>query len=72
MLEGHVAKSERKRKTGRKIGGLKKEEHGTESGVAKNTSRAYERKSKDLNKAQCDIVVRLAKALKCDVTELMD
>ena len=72
VLDGHFAKSESKLKTVRKLCGLTQEELATESGVSINTIRAYERKSKDLNKAQFDIVVRLAKALKCDVTELMD
>ena len=43
-----------------------------ESGVSLNTIHAYERKGKDINKAQIDIVLRLAKALKCDITELLD
>lgn len=72
VLDAHFAKSESKLKTARKLRGLTQEELATESGVSINTIRAYERKSKDLNKAQFDIVVRLAKALKCDVTELMD
>ena len=72
VLDAHFAKSESKLKTARKLCGLTQEELATESGVSINTIRAYERKSKDLNKAQFDIVVRLAKALKCDVTELMD
>ena len=42
------------------------------SGVSLNTIRAYERKSKDLNKAQLDTVMRLAKTLKCGITELMN
>lgn len=71
VLDAHFAKSESKLKTARKLCGLTQEELATESGVSINTIRAYERKSKDLNKAQFDIVVRLAKALKCDVTELM-
>ena len=72
VLDAHFAKSESKLKTARKLCGLTQEELATESGVSINTIRTYERKSKDLNKAQIDIVVRLAKALKCDVTELMD
>lgn len=51
---------------------LTQEELAKESSVSLNTIRAYERKSKDINKAQIDIVLRLAKALKCDITELLD
>ena len=55
-----------------KYRGLTQEALANESGVSLNTIRAYERKSKDLNKAQFDIVMRLAKALKCDVSELFE
>ena len=51
---------------------MTQEELAHESGVSLNTIRAYERKSKDINKAQIDIVLRLAKALRCDITELLD
>ena len=43
-----------------------------ESGVSLNTIRAYERKSKDLNKAQFDIILKLSKALKCEVSDLTE
>ena len=56
----------------RKHCGLTQEELANESGVSLNTIKAYERKSKDLNKAQFDIVTRLAKALKCDISELIN
>ena len=51
---------------------LTQEELADESGVSLNTIRAYERKGKDINKAQFDIVLRLAKALKCDIIELLN
>ena len=71
VLDAHFAKSESKLKAARKHCGLTQEALANESGVSLNTIRAYERKSKDLNKAQFDIVMRLAKALKCDVSELL-
>ena len=71
VLDAHLAKRESKLKIIRKLCGLTQEALARESGVSLNTIRAYERKSKDLNKAQFDIVARLAKALKCDVSELM-
>lgn len=40
-------------------------------GIVDHTYRAYERKSKDLNKAQFDIVMRLAKTLKCEAADLL-
>jgi len=72
VLDAHFAKSESKLKTARKHRGLTQEALANTSGVSLNTIRAYERKSKDLNKAQFDIIMKLAKALKCDVSELLE
>lgn len=72
VLDAHFSKSESRLKTVRKHCGLTQEALARESGVSLNTIRAYERKSKDLNKAQFDIVMRLAKALKCNVAELIE
>lgn len=72
VLDAHFEKSESKLKTARKHCGLTQEELSHESGVSLNTIRAYERKGKDINKAQFDIVLRLAKTLKCNITELLD
>lgn len=71
VLNTHFTKNESKLKIARKHCGLTQEALANESGVSLNTIRAYERKSKDLNKAQFAIVMRLAKALKCDVSELL-
>lgn len=70
VLDAHFANSESRLKSVRKRCGLTQEALANESGVSLNTIRAYERKGKDLNKAQLDIVMRLAKALKCEVTDL--
>lgn len=72
ILDAHFAKNESRLKFLRKQCGLTQEALAKESGVSLNTIRAYERKSKDLNKAQFDIVIRLAKALKCEVTDLLE
>ena len=72
VLDAHFANSESKLKIARKHCGLTQEALANESGLSINTIRAYERKSKDLNKAQFDIVMRLAKVLKCDVSEFLN
>lgn len=72
VLDMHFANSESKLKNLRKKCGLTQEELAEESEVSLNTIRAYERKSKDLNKAGFEIVMKLARALKCDVSELYD
>lgn len=72
VLDAHFFKSESKLKTARKLCGLTQEALARESGVSLNTIRAYERKSKDLNKAGFDTVRRLANALKCELSELIE
>lgn len=72
VLDAHFTNSESKLKAVRKRCGLTQEALAGESEVSLNTIRAYERKSKDLNKAQFDIIMRLAKALKCEVSDLLE
>jgi DNA-binding XRE family transcriptional regulator len=72
VLEFHFINSESRLKRLRKYCQLTQEALAKEAGVSLNTIRAYERKSKDLNKAGIDIVIKLAKALKCDVSELVE
>ena len=72
VLDAHFAKSESKLKIARKHCGLTQAALANEAMVSLNTIRAYERKSKDLNKAQFDIVMRLATALKCEVYDLLE
>ena len=72
VLDLHFANRESKLKLARKHCGITQEALANESGVSLNTIRSYEQKSKDLNKASFDIVMRLAKALKCDISELLN
>ncbi len=72
VMDAHFGKTPSKLKTARKRCGLTQEALANKSGVSLNTIRAYERKGKDINKAQADIIVNLAKALKCDISELLD
>ena len=72
VLDLHFSNRESKLKLARKHCGITQEALANESGVSLNTIRAYEQKSKDLNKASFDIVMRLAKALKCDISELLN
>ena len=72
ILDTHFLKSDNKLKTIRKQCGLTQEALANISNVSLNTIRAYERKSKDLNKAQIDIVMRLAGALRCNIADLVD
>lgn len=72
VMDEHFKRSESKLKKIRKQCGITQEALSVESGVSLNTIRAYERKSKDLNKAQFDIIMKLAKALKCEVSDLTE
>lgn len=71
-MDAQFAACESKLKRLRRYCELTQEELANESGVSLNTIRAYERKSKDLNKARADIVLRFAKALKCDVSDILE
>ena len=71
VLDAHFSQSESKLKKARRRCGLTQEALANESGVSLNTIRACERKSKDLNRAQADTVMRLANTLKCNVSELL-
>lgn len=72
VLDSHFSLRESKLKLARKYCGMTQETLSKASGVSINTIRAYERKSKDLNKAQADILMQLASALKCELSELLD
>lgn len=72
VLDEHFNRCESKLKRIRKQCGMTQDELAAESGVSANTIKAYERKSKDLNKAQFDIIIKLAKALKCEIYDLVE
>ena len=72
VMDAHFADSGSKLKALRKQCGLTQEELSDASGVSLNTIRAYEQKNKDLGKAQLEIVMNLARALKCDVSDLIN
>ena len=72
VLDVHFSESESRLKIVRKKCGLTQEELASESGVSLNTIRAYERRSKDINKAQLNIILRLCDALKCNVGDISE
>lgn len=71
VLDAHFENTESKLKLVRRRCGITQEELSELSGVSLNTIRAYERKAKDIGKAQANIVMRLAGALKCDVSDIL-
>lgn len=72
VFDAHFAKLESPLKTARKRCGLTQKELAVKSGVSLNTIRAYEHKSKNLSKAQFNIIMRLTKTLKCDASDLTE
>ena len=72
VLDAHFSAGESRLKTARKRCSLTQEALANASGVSLNTIRAYERKSKDLNKAQFDTVTRLVKVLRCEISDLVE
>lgn len=69
--EYYYKRAARDKKT-RKRCGLTQKELAVKSGVSLNTIRAYEHKSKNLSKAQFNIIMRLTKTLKCDASDLTE
>lgn len=72
VLDMHFEDLPSRLKTLRRQRRLTQEALAVRAGVSLNTIRAYERRSKDINKAQADILRRLSKALGCDMEALMD
>lgn len=72
VLDHHFDHTESRLKSTRRCCGLTQEELAELSKVSLNTIRAYERKAKDINKAQADIVLRLARALKCELKDILE
>ena len=70
-MDAHFAAGESRLKAVRKKCGLTQDALARASGVPINTIRAYERKSEDLNKAQADIIMRLTRALRCEISDLL-
>lgn len=70
-MDAHFAADESRLKAVRKKCGLTQDALAKASGVPVNTIRAYERKSKDLNKAKADIIMRLTRALRCEISDLL-
>lgn len=71
VLDAHFQNRENRLKTARKYSGLTQDALAKKSGVSVNTIRAYERNSKDFGKAGADIVVKLARAMGCELGELV-
>lgn len=72
VMDLHCAKTQSKLKSVRRKCKLTQESLAKNSEVSLNTIRSYERKSKDINKAQLDIILRLSKTLKCEITDLIE
>lgn len=71
VLDEHFENRINKLKEQRKKRGLTQEELSALSGVSMNTIRAYEQNAKDIKKGQLDIVMRLARALECEIGEIV-
>ena len=72
VLDAHFIQTESRLKQTRKKRGLTQEQLSEASGVSLNTIRAYERKAKDIGKAQIETVLALANILKCEAKDLID
>ena len=72
VLDYRFSLAESRLKSIRRRRNLTQEELADASGVSVNTIRAYERKAKDINKGQVDIVLRLAKVLQCNIEDILE
>lgn len=72
VLDLHFQHLQSRLKMIRKKRRLTQEALAAAAGVSLNTIRAYERRSKDINKGQADILRRLSKTLGCSIEELLD
>lgn len=72
VLDYRFSIAESRLKSMRKLRGLTQEALANASGVSLNTIRAYERKAKDINKGQVEIVLKLAAALQCDIKDILE
>ena len=71
VMDERLSAGERKLKKVRQMCGMTQKELSEASGVAVSTIRAYEQGSKDIRKAQVDIISRMAFALKCDISDII-
>lgn len=71
VFDAHFARCESRLKQVHKNCGLTQEQLADASGISLNTIRAYERKAKDIGKAQIETVLELANVLKCEVRDLL-
>lgn len=72
VMDTHFSQSMCALKAARKRAGLTQEELSERSGVSLSALRAYERRGKDLSRAQAETVLRLANALKCEIPDILD
>ena len=72
VMDAHFSQSMCALKAARRRAGLTQEELSERSGVSLSALRAYERRGKDLSRAQAETVLRLANALKCEISDILD
>ena len=68
----HEAKPDTRLKTARGIAGLSQSELAEISGVSVRTIQQYEQRQKSINRAKAETLLRLARALCCDMEDLME
>ena len=67
-----AAKPETNLKAMRALAGLSQSELAGRADVPVRTIQQYEQRQKDINKAQAETLLRLARALNCNVEDLME
>ncbi len=71
VFDVHFAASATKLQKTRKRCHLTQEQLAEASGISVSTIRAYERRAKDISKAQADNLIRLATVLHCEIADIL-
>ena len=72
VFDEHFASSVTKLQKMRKRCNLTQEQLAEATGISASTIRAYERKAKDISKAQADSLLRLSAVLHCEIADIID
>lgn len=72
VFNAHFAGEPTKLQKMRKRCNLTQEDLAEAAGVPVSTIRAYERKAKDISKAQADSILRLANVLNCEIGDILE
>ncbi len=72
VFDSHFSSASTKLQSMRKRCSLTQEQLAQSAQIPLSTIRAYERRAKDISKAQMDSIIRLAAALNCEILDILE